>query len=293
MPEASAPQSDARRSGAPKLGITLPSFRENVEPSLAVAAAAEAHGIDGVFAYDHLFRRGPKGERRPAIEMLVMLGAIAAATERVVLGSLVARASLRPPATLANGLDTVARIAGPERLAIAVGAGDGESKEENESFGLGFGSVEDRLAMLRDTVDTLRDRGYPVWIGGTDPAVREMAAAHADGWNRWGGPIDKFAAQVVGVREAAARQPFTLSWGGLVVLADSDAEAAAKAERLGIDNARRPAGARVVVGGPDAVADALRPFVEAGAEWLMAGPIDSSDPDNCRILGDEVAPRLR
>ena len=91
---------------------------------------------------------------------------------------------------IAHGLDTVARITGPERLVIAVGAGDGESKEENESYGLGFGSVEDRLAMLRETVDTLRDRGYPVWIGGTDPAVREMAAAHADGWNRWGGPLD-------------------------------------------------------------------------------------------------------
>lgn len=275
-----------------RLGITLPSFRDTIEPALAIAAAAEAHGVDGVFAYDHLFRRGPKGERRPAIEMLVMMGAIAAATERVVLGSLVARASLRPPATLAHGLDTVARIAGHERLAIAVGAGDGESREENESFGLGFGSIEDRLAMLRDTVDTLRDRGYPVWVGGTDPAVREMAAAHADGWNRWGPPLDRFAAQAIGVREAAARAPFTLSWGGLVVLADSDAEAAAKAERLGVDNTNRPAPAHVIVGGPDTVADALRPYVDAGAEWLMLGPIDSSDPDNCRIIGADLAPRL-
>jgi alkanesulfonate monooxygenase SsuD/methylene tetrahydromethanopterin reductase-like flavin-dependent oxidoreductase (luciferase family) len=279
--------------GSLRLGITLPSFRETVDPSLAVAAAAEAHGVHGVFAYDHLFRRGADGERRPAIEMLVMMGAIAAATERVVLGSLVARASLRPPATLAHGLDTVARIAGRERLAIAVGAGDGESREENESFGLAFGSIEDRLAMLRDTVDTLRDRGYPVWIGGTDPAVREMAAAHADGWNRWGGPLDKFTAQAATLRAAAARQPFTLSWGGLVVLADSDAEAAAKAAKLGVDNTGRPAAAQVIIGGPDTVAAALRPYVEAGAGWLMLGPIDSSDPDNCRILGEELAPRLR
>ena len=274
------------------LGITLPSFRDTVAPSLAVATAAEAHGVDGVFAYDHLFRRAPDGERRPAIEMLVMLGAVAAATERVVLGSLVARASLRPPATLAHGIDTVARIAGPDRLAIAVGAGDGESREENESFGLGFGSIEDRLAKLRDTVDTLRNRGYPVWIGGTDPRVRAMAAEHADGWNRWGPPLDKFTEQAAGVRSAAARPRFTLSWGGLVVLADSDAEAAAKAERLGVDNTDRPAPAQVIVGGPDTVAAALRPYVEAGAEWLMLGPIDSSDPDNCRIIGAELAPRL-
>lgn len=96
---------------------------------------------------------------------------------------------------------------GPERVAIAVGAGDGESREENESFGLGFGSIEDRLAMLRATVDTLRDRGYPVWIGGTDPAVREMAAAHADGWNRWGGPADRFVEQAVGIRGRRRADP--------------------------------------------------------------------------------------
>ena len=171
-----------------------------------------------------------------------MMGAIAAATERVVLGSLVARASLRPPATLAHGLDTVARIAGPERLAIAVGAGDGESREENESFGLGFGSIEDRLAMLRDTVDTLRDRGYPVWIGGTDPAVREMAARPRRRLEPLG-PAARASSPRRPPRCARprARDPFTLSWGGLVVLADSDAEAAAKAERLGVDNPDRPA----------------------------------------------------
>jgi alkanesulfonate monooxygenase SsuD/methylene tetrahydromethanopterin reductase-like flavin-dependent oxidoreductase (luciferase family) len=49
----------------------------------------------------------------------------------------------------------------------------------------------------------------------------------------------------------------------------------------------------VIVGGPDRVADALRAYVEAGAEWLMIGPIDSSDPENARILGEEILPRLR
>ena len=78
-----------------------------------------------------------------------------------------------------------------------------------------------------------------------------------------------------------------------VVLADSDAEAAAKAERLGVDNTNRPTPAQVIVGGPDTVAEALRPYVDAGAEWLMLGPIDSSDPENCRIIGAELAPRLR
>jgi alkanesulfonate monooxygenase SsuD/methylene tetrahydromethanopterin reductase-like flavin-dependent oxidoreductase (luciferase family) len=269
-----------------RLGITLPSFREDAGPALTVAATAEASGLDGVFAYDHLFRRDSQGERRPAIEMFALMGAVAAATSRIAVGSLVARATLRPPATLANGFDTLARILGPERLLAAIGAGDGESREENETFGLDFGSVAERVAALRDAVAEVRDRGYPVWVGGADPAVREVAAAHADGWNRWGGGLDRFREQATNLNLAAARVPFTLSWGGLVVVADDDDEAAAKAERLG-------AGDHVLVGGPELIAGALRAYVEAGAEWLVIGPIDSSDPDNARILGEEILPRLR
>ena len=61
--------------------------------------------------------------------------------------------------------------------------------------------------------------------------------------------------------------------------------ARAKAERFGV-------GDNVIVGGPDLVANALRAYVHAGAEWLMIGPIDSADPDNARILGQEILPRL-
>jgi alkanesulfonate monooxygenase SsuD/methylene tetrahydromethanopterin reductase-like flavin-dependent oxidoreductase (luciferase family) len=269
-----------------KLGLTLPSFREDVATSLEVARVAEESGLDGVFAYDHLFRRNAAGERRPAIEMFALMGAVAGATRRIAVGSLVARATLRPPAVLANGFDTLARILGTERLLVALGAGDGQSQEENESFGLEFGDAADRVAALRDSIDAARDRGYPVWVGGTDPAVREVAAAHADGWNRWGSGVERFRQQGANLVAAAARSPFTVSWGGLVVLADDDDAATAKAERLG-------AGDHVIVGGPDLVAGALRAYVEAGAEWLMIGPIDSSDPDNARILGREILPRLR
>jgi alkanesulfonate monooxygenase SsuD/methylene tetrahydromethanopterin reductase-like flavin-dependent oxidoreductase (luciferase family) len=269
-----------------KVGITLPSFRHDVEASVAVAHAAEASGLDAVFAYDHLFRRDRSGARRPAIEMFALMGAVAGETTRIAVGSLVARATLRPPAVLANGFDTLARIVGPERLLAAIGAGDRQSEEENETFGLAFGTVAERVAALRDAVDATRDRGYPVWVGGSDPVVREVAAAHADGWNRWGSGVERFREQATNLQAAAARSPFTLSWGGLVVLGDDDAAAAAKAERLG-------AGDHVIVGGPEVVATALRAYVDAGAEWIVLGPVDSSDPDNARVVGEEILPRLR
>jgi alkanesulfonate monooxygenase SsuD/methylene tetrahydromethanopterin reductase-like flavin-dependent oxidoreductase (luciferase family) len=51
-----------------KVGLTLPSFTEDPEVPLRVAAAAEAAGVDGIFVYDHLFRTTPSGQLRPAIE---------------------------------------------------------------------------------------------------------------------------------------------------------------------------------------------------------------------------------
>jgi alkanesulfonate monooxygenase SsuD/methylene tetrahydromethanopterin reductase-like flavin-dependent oxidoreductase (luciferase family) len=269
-----------------RLGLTLPSFRDHADPALAVARAADAAGLDAVFAYDHLFRRAADGTRRPAIELLALMGAVAAATRRVAVGSLVARASLRPPAVLANGFDTVARIAGTGRTLAAIGAGDEQSREENESFGLGFGTIEDRLTVLRDTVVAARDRGYPVWVGGRDPAVRALAAAQADGWNLWGGTSpERFAARAADLRAAAARSPFTISWGGLFVLGVDERSARTKAERLG-------AASHVHVGGPERTADRLRRYADAGAEWLIVGPVDSSDPENAHLLAEEVSPLL-
>jgi alkanesulfonate monooxygenase SsuD/methylene tetrahydromethanopterin reductase-like flavin-dependent oxidoreductase (luciferase family) len=271
-----------------KVGITLPSFRDDPEIPIAVAVAAEAAGVDGVFAYDHLFRVAADGRMRPALECTTLLGAVAAETSRVALGTLVARATLRPPATLAVALDTIQRVSGG-RLVAAIGAGDSESRVENESYGLGFGGQAERVAALDATVTTLGGRGYPVWVGGSAAHIGEVAA-HTDGWNRWGADPTRFASEAERVRSlaaAAGRDPdaLTLSWGGLVVLDTTDERADEKASRLG-------AGASVLVGGPQRVADRLRAYADLGAEWVIIGPIDSSDPENASRLGDLVIPAV-
>ena len=264
-----------------KLAITLPSFRESAEPAIEVARAAEAAGLDAVFGFDHLFRRGAGGVR-PAIEGFTLLGAVAVETTRVALGPLVARATLRPPATLAHLFDTVQRVSGG-RVIAAIGAGDHESRSENESFGLDFGSMDDRVKALADAVVAASGRGYPVWVGGTSPAVRVVGAT-ADGWNRWGGSPAVFAKEAREVR-ALASGPCAISWGGLVVLGETEADAQRKQERLS-------AGPDAIVGGPERVAERLREYVDAGADWIIAGPVDSAVVDNAAILGERVAPLL-
>lgn len=261
---------------APRVGLTLPSFVRDPDEVFAVVHAAEAAGLDGVFVYDHIFRVARDGTHRPALEMSALLAAVAAESSSLHVGVLVTRASLRPAAVTALTLATACRIASG-RVVTAIGAGDSESQRENEQFGLAFGSLDDRVAELRAAVRASRDQGFPVWVGGLHPAVRALAAAEADGWNRWGGPVERFAEQAAAVRSAAVRDPFVCSWGGLVVMADTDAAAAAKASRLG-------AGPGTVVGGVDTMTAALGEYVAAGAGWVVAGPVDSRDPGNAATL---------
>jgi alkanesulfonate monooxygenase SsuD/methylene tetrahydromethanopterin reductase-like flavin-dependent oxidoreductase (luciferase family) len=265
-----------------KLGITLPSFQDDPETVLALAGAAESAGLDGVFAFDHLFREARDGTRRPALECTTMLGAIAAETTTIAFGPLVARAALRPPATLAAALDTLQRVGG-DRLIATLGAGDTESEAENVAFGVDLPSEEARVQRLDQTLAATRGRGYPVWVGGTAFSVRLLAANRADGWNRWGGTPERFAREAAAVRRELeqARAAFTISWSGLVVVDEHDDAARAKAKRLDAPPA-------ALIGGPEQIADALRRYEDAGAEWIMLGPVDSSNPANASVLGERV-----
>jgi alkanesulfonate monooxygenase SsuD/methylene tetrahydromethanopterin reductase-like flavin-dependent oxidoreductase (luciferase family) len=269
-----------------KVGITLPSFQEDPEVVLGVARAAEEAGLDGVFAFDHLFRGARDGTRRPALECMTTLGTVAAETSAIRFGPLVARATLRPPATLGAALDTLDRI-GPGRLVAALGGGDSQSEAENVAFGVDLPTEQARIARLDQALAATRGRGYPVWVGGTAFSVRVLAANRADGWNRWGGDAARFAREAETVRRELedARSRFTFSWGGLAVLDEDDTAATAKAERLG-------ATPGTLVGGPERMAGEMRAFGQAGAEWVIVGPLDSADPDNARLLGERVKPLL-
>jgi alkanesulfonate monooxygenase SsuD/methylene tetrahydromethanopterin reductase-like flavin-dependent oxidoreductase (luciferase family) len=237
-----------------RIGLTLPSFVEDPEIPIAVARAAEEAELDAVFVYDHLWR-GDAPNRRPALECFALLGAVAAETTRIHVGTLVARATLRPPATLAHCFDTAQRISNG-RLLAAIGSGDSQSREENEAFGLEFGTMADRVRALHDAVRASQGHGYPVWVGGRGTVVREIVAV-ADGWNAWGSEPEQFAAEAALVRELSADA--TLTWGGL-----------AKPGEEGVEG----------------LAGRLRPYVDLGTEWIIIGPVDSSNVANAAIVGD-------
>jgi alkanesulfonate monooxygenase SsuD/methylene tetrahydromethanopterin reductase-like flavin-dependent oxidoreductase (luciferase family) len=254
------------------VGLTLPSFVDDPEIPIAVARAADDANVDAVFVYDHIYRGAAATARRPALECFALLGAVAAETQRVQVGSLVARAALRPAATLAHCFDAVQRVS-EGRLIAGIGSGDRESREENESYGLPFGTMADRVAALHEAVHRAHGRGYPVWIGGKAAQVRELVAL-ADGWNCWGGSAGEFARGTDLVRELAPDA--VLTWGGVVALADT--------EHAAIELAQRASGP-VLAGTPEQLAELLRAYVDAGATWIILGPVDSSNAENAARAG--------
>ena len=149
-----------------KVGLTLPSFTEDPETPLRVAAAAEAAGVDGIFVYDHLFRIGRNGEMRPALECTALLGAVAAETTphhaRHAGGARDAAARRRrsPPRSTPSCASP-----GP-RLVAGLGAGDEDARSEMETFGLPMGTEHDRVKRLRASLREIADRPYPAWVGG-------------------------------------------------------------------------------------------------------------------------------
>jgi alkanesulfonate monooxygenase SsuD/methylene tetrahydromethanopterin reductase-like flavin-dependent oxidoreductase (luciferase family) len=267
-----------------RVGLTLPSFVEDPQVPLDIARAAEDAGVDGVFVFDHLFRRAGDGTRRPALEAVALLGAVAAGTTKISVGALVLRAWLRPPPSTAAAIATASRLA-PGRVIAGIGAGDSESREENDTFGLGFGSVHDRVERLRATVRATRDRGAPVWVGGHSSAVRELAALEADGWNAWGTDVGQFTEWAGSARASAQRDAFACTWGGLAVLDETEDAAQARAARL-------HAGVNTLVGGPESTAEAITAFAAAGAEWVILAALDPSNPRTATVLGERVIPKV-
>ena len=155
-----------------KVGLVLPLFSGDPAKVLAFARHAEDLGYDGVFAFDHFFPPGAAGDR-PSLEAFSTLAAVAAVTERITLGTLVTRASLRPAGLLAKLATSLDDLSGG-RMVLGVGTGDPIDKPEHDAYGLPYLEKEERRPHVVETVRAVKGllRGAP-WPGGEwVPAMR-------------------------------------------------------------------------------------------------------------------------
>jgi alkanesulfonate monooxygenase SsuD/methylene tetrahydromethanopterin reductase-like flavin-dependent oxidoreductase (luciferase family) len=192
-----------------KVGVQLPEVERFVPwpEYLELARRAEEAGYDSVWVGDHLIYDLPDGSTRGPYEAWTTLAAIAAVTERVEIGPLVASTSFHAPAMLAKHAATVDAISDGR---LIVGLGAGWNRREFDAFGFAYdrrvSRFEEALAiiapLLREGRTTfhgqfydvddcvldprpVREGGPPLMLGSNSPRMLSIGLPVADSWNVW------------------------------------------------------------------------------------------------------------
>jgi alkanesulfonate monooxygenase SsuD/methylene tetrahydromethanopterin reductase-like flavin-dependent oxidoreductase (luciferase family) len=267
-----------------RVGVQLPEveYVAGWSDYAAMARAAEESGFDSIWLGDHLLYRDDGRPERGPWDAWTLLAALAAATERVQLGPLVACAGFHPPGVLAKMAATIAEISGG-RFVLGLGAGWNET--EYRAFGLPYdhrvSRFEESFEIVRrllagdrvtlggrfwqaeDAVLLPRPPGrIPLMIGSNGKRMLAATLPHADRWNTWyagyGNTVDGFAGlngRITAAAELAGRDPAEIERSACV-LVELDPEAV-----------RRPhtdAGLEPVT--PDGLATHLHALEDTGAD---------------------------
>jgi F420-dependent oxidoreductase-like protein len=114
------------------------------------AKAAEKAGFDLVTVMDHFYQiRGLGPETEPMMEAYTTLGALAASTSRVKLGTLVTGVTYRNPAILAKQVTTLDVIS-KGRAILGIGAAWNE--DEHKGYGVEFPPIGQRMDRLDEAL---------------------------------------------------------------------------------------------------------------------------------------------
>lgn len=296
-----------------KVGVILPLFSGDPGKVLRAAREAEELGFDGAFVFDHFFPPGAPRDR-PALEAFTTLAAVAATTERIAVGTLVTRVSLRPPGMLAK-LGAWLDAASGGRLILGMGTGDPIDRPEHEAYGIPMPRRQERRAQLEETVVAVkalwrgerydggrfvpplegpvrpapaRSGGPPVWIGAQSEEVVRIAGRWADGWNGWGLGPEAFRKKAVLLAEEAADvgRHAEATWAGIVLAAADPPELKELLERRrarGLDD-------EAWTGTTEELAALLQALEAAGATWAVIVP--AGPADRRQLIAKEVLPAL-
>ncbi len=295
-----------------KVGVQLPEVERPVGwPELIrMAKTAEEVGFDSIWLGDHLLYDLPGGITRGPWECWTSLAALAAVTERVEIGPLVASTSFHAPAMLAKQAATVDAISGGR---LIVGLGAGWNEREYRAFGFPYDRRVSRFeeaftiirSLLRDgrsdfhgtyyEVDDCvldprpaRPGGPPLMLGSVGPRMLQIGLPHVDAWNVWwsdyGNSADGFSQLVervnVAVR-AAGRSPGDVAATAAVLVNMEGGTGRLMGETYNAD-------VNPVRGTPDDVAEHLAGMATAGATHVQL-VVDPITEDSISRLGPALS----
>ena len=260
-----------------------------------MARRVEAAGFDSIWLYDHLLYRWPGRGTDGVWECWTVLSALAAATQRLELGTIVLAAPFRNPALVAKMAVTLDEISGGR---LTLGLGSGWHQPEFDAFGAPFdhrvARLEEALAiigpLLRDGRVDFRGKYYraedceilprgpraagpPLLVAAARPRMLELVARHADAWNTaWHASAESVVEPIRQMRAVCAevgRDPESLTITACVAVAYP---------QFGVG---RSASNTQLTGGASQVAEALHGFRRAGVAHAIVevAPFDAAAID--------------
>jgi alkanesulfonate monooxygenase SsuD/methylene tetrahydromethanopterin reductase-like flavin-dependent oxidoreductase (luciferase family) len=257
----------------------------------AQALAAEASGFASLWVADHLIFRSPGEEDSGIWEAFTLLAGLAAVTEHIQIGPLVACTSFRNPALLAKIADTLDEISGGRSI---LGLGAGWHQPEYDAYGYPFDHLAGRfeeslriaLPLLRGETVTFQGeyaqaqqarliphgpslKGPPIWIGARKPRMLRLIAQYADAfnavWHVTPEPIAQRFAEMAAICQEVGRDPATLTMtAGTQAYILSPGETAKEGERA-------------IAGSQDEVIAAFQGFAAVGVQHLVVVIPDTTE----------------
>jgi alkanesulfonate monooxygenase SsuD/methylene tetrahydromethanopterin reductase-like flavin-dependent oxidoreductase (luciferase family) len=246
---AAAPRAGDASTAAPSdrsglRGVVLQLSRFPAEGDLLVwlkgmAGAAEEAGLAGLALMDHLIQIPQVGRAwDPIPEPWVTLGALAASTTRLQLGTLVTPVTFRAPGITAKTAATLSALAGGRTF---VGVGAGWWAREHAAYGLEFPSARERLDALERGIETMK----ALWAPGTKPyAGRRVSLPETTAYPR---PVGDIPVLVGGGGERTLRIAACLGDGCNVPSDDAGLAKVARYLRLVREQGRDPDGVHATV----------------------------------------------
>jgi len=298
-----------------RLGYQIPNFSYGTGVSelfptvIRQAQEAEEGGFDTVLVMDHFYQLPMIGTPdQPMLEAYTALGALATATKRVQLGTLVTGNTYRNPTLLAKIITTLDVVSGGRAI---LGIGTGWFELEHEQLGFEFGTFTDRfnrleealqiiLPMIKGERPTFSGKWYhtkeamanprfrdhiPLMIGGSgEKKTFRLAAQHFDHLNIIAG-FDELPGKLAVLKqrcEEVGRDPATLETSTLVTaLID---------ENVSADVIPAEMGQRMVVGSPDSIADQIKTKIfDAGIDAAIIN-VPFYAPGAVAKLGEALKP---
>ena len=243
-----------------KLSVEFPSvaYREGPDGVRRFAQAVERVGYDHIDVFDHVVMGfpiegrppGPYNAAMPILEALITLGFLAAATNRITLGTEVLVLPQREPTLVAKQISTLDTLSGGRiRLGVGVGWQESEYKALGADFRTRGARMDEAITLLRtywsEPQVSFTGRHYratamgmepkppqgrrlPIWVGGGSDAAFRRVARLGDGWlaSRVTDAADgrRSIATIHRYAEEAGRDPAAIGLQSMVAPPPRDAE---------------------------------------------------------------------